>query len=363
MTNILQDNTKWIWVNTDYSSGKFTIVYFRRDFFVDDVNAQLKLIVSAESGYRLYINGQPISIGPCKGDERRKYYDNIDVSKFLRKGKNVLAAKVLHLPCVQDYDTGIHGPTSYFRWVSGGFLLDGALTNRHGELTENISTNKSWKVFHEKNISPVRAEQGIWATSYEYIGANAIHNWYSLGLDDSSWNFASEVTDSYLTPNTMSEYGQSNGWDLVERPIPAKYEIQRRFASVVKSNLEADKVESVIKHNWPLCIPANTQCYIELDAGEITTAYFSLNTNGGLGSRVKVLYSECYEQDDNGCYSKGKRDDISGMLRGDYDIFEPVADTCIFEPFFFRTFRYIRMEITGLCGKYLTEAQVLHVRS
>ena len=83
-------------------NGRF--VYFRHTFVLDGNvlneeaaagGAKLLLDVSANSRYRLWINGTAVQSGPCRGDRYRHYYETIDVSEYLRPGKNVLAAQVL----------------------------------------------------------------------------------------------------------------------------------------------------------------------------------------------------------------------------------------------------------------------------
>lgn len=92
--------------------------------------------------------------------------------------------------------------------------------------------------------------------------------------------------------------------------------------------------------------PPCTSTWFELDAGELTTGYLNLSIDGGRGAVIKVLSSECYEDYKEGSYSKKIRDDSTGVLRGDYDIIEPAGKNINYETFWFRTFRFIRVEIS-----------------
>lgn len=91
---------KWIWHQAaPQPNGAMSheIVYFRRTFDIpQNGNYSLKVDVSADSRYRLYLNGESVSFGPCKGERFTHYYETVDLSDKLRPGRNVLAAKVVH---------------------------------------------------------------------------------------------------------------------------------------------------------------------------------------------------------------------------------------------------------------------------
>ena len=45
--------------------------------------------VSADSRYKLYVNGQLAEIGPCKGDRQIWFADKVNLMPYLKKGKKV----------------------------------------------------------------------------------------------------------------------------------------------------------------------------------------------------------------------------------------------------------------------------------
>lgn len=93
----LAEEAKWIWVpdfDDTIDPGQF--VLFRKPFNLDEVPTQECLLhVSADTRYRLFLNGQSVSFGPCKSYPTRWYYETVDIGPFLIKGENVLSAKVL----------------------------------------------------------------------------------------------------------------------------------------------------------------------------------------------------------------------------------------------------------------------------
>ena len=104
-----------------------------------------------------------------------------------------------------------------------------------------------------------------------------------------------------------------------------------------------------------LVIPAGTILAVELDAGELMTGYPVIEFAGGGGSVVKVLYSECYAYPDQDRMKvrKGDRCDYQkGTLTGMEDRYRVCgygtkAVPERYEPFWFRTFRYVRLEIAA----------------
>jgi len=50
--------------------------------------------VSADSRYRLFVNGSSVSVGPARGDLLHWRYETVDLAPYLHAGRNVLAAVV-----------------------------------------------------------------------------------------------------------------------------------------------------------------------------------------------------------------------------------------------------------------------------
>jgi alpha-L-rhamnosidase len=95
---------KWIWVpGYDDTTNKGQFVNFRKVFEVKEkVDREILLHVSADTRYRLYLNGQSISFGPCKSYLSRWNYETVNIAPFLKVGVNVLAARVLRFSIAHD---------------------------------------------------------------------------------------------------------------------------------------------------------------------------------------------------------------------------------------------------------------------
>lgn len=85
------------WIATSGEKPANYTFLARKEFTVDRVPERAVLRIAADSRYVLFLNGRRVGHGPAKGSDRRYFMDSYDVAAGLRKGKNVLAARV-HCP-------------------------------------------------------------------------------------------------------------------------------------------------------------------------------------------------------------------------------------------------------------------------
>src|SRR5438552_7700742 len=90
---------EWIWEQIPLGSHrgpqvKNLFTYFRRTFDLSEGVDKALVQISADSRYKLYVNGHYVGRGPARCDPIWQYYDEYDVAHILRPGKNVVAALV-----------------------------------------------------------------------------------------------------------------------------------------------------------------------------------------------------------------------------------------------------------------------------
>ena len=85
---------KWITVTKNCFGTKLYI--FRKSFTLDSSADEFNVKVSADTRYRLYINGKEICHGPCAGGVFKKYYEETECADALTVGENIIEVKVLH---------------------------------------------------------------------------------------------------------------------------------------------------------------------------------------------------------------------------------------------------------------------------
>ena len=131
----------WIWKDSAFSHDKQSL--FLRRTFPLETTEKIVVRISADSRYKLYVNGRYVLAGPLKGDRFRKYYDEVDLTPYLHTGNNVVAAHVLRFP--PDYlgATAFHtGAVSLVNASHGGFLLD-------CPACPAMNTSTQWKWFDD----------------------------------------------------------------------------------------------------------------------------------------------------------------------------------------------------------------------
>jgi alpha-L-rhamnosidase len=345
---------KWIWDVKQpeaNENSEHVLVYFRRTFRVPEgVNPNLKLDITADSRYRLFVNGLSVTVGPCKGDRHVQYYETVDVSKYLVQGENVLAVKVVRYPSLEPFKEGEGGPISIWRSQSAGLFVEASLKDDTGLELESLHSGSEWKVYRHKGYRHAPKTLIKWMGGVEEVdGQGAPHNWELPDFDDSSWIPAIPFAETRGFAGTLSP------WNLVPRPIPFMYEKERNFIQVTKVE-ERDETQArlFLQGSQPLLVPAYKKLMIEMDAGELMTGYLTVGVQGGRGSVIRMIPSECYEPEDSDperMRNKGNREDTSGKLIGEPDVYHVAGignregSEEIYEPFWFRTFRYVRLEI------------------
>lgn len=335
---------QWIWPDR-HAAGGNEAVLFRRSFTRPSGAAGMRIRVSADSRYRLFVNGASVGVGPCKGDRYTHYYETFDLdAEQLIEGVNTIAARVVHYDIGGPRDAG--GPSAVWRSPQGGFILDAELFDQDGQPLLGIWTDPSWRCLRDPSWTLENESwmSGVWMGGVERTdGLYRPHGWEHPEYDDAQWQ------PPVIIAGTVDPFGILNEWPLTPRTIPHLYESERSFSRAVRSEgwtspgpLADDAV-----------IEAGSRAWIELDCAELTTGYLSLAVTGGAGSRIRLLPAECYETTAaDGSRLKQVRDETleGGVLAGDSDLYVVAGVGTddrpeLYEPFWFRTFRFVRLEV------------------
>lgn len=343
------DKTNWIWSPSWGKKDEETpgLLYFRKELELQDFPEEGILNISADTRYKLYINGILASIGPCKGDRQVWYFDTVDITSYLKKGKNVIAVSVLRYPA--DPTQGNH---SLFRTFTPGLYVKGWINKK-----QDITADETWKCRKNNNIHFQHEEEGFSPLMLHEnaIGDISLSEWKTEDYDDSQW----ENARSYVIFEMPPAVSPGN---LFPRPVPFMYRKKRTFKHIMavkKSVFTAEKWDSFLHTNEELIIPANTEELVEIDAGEEMTGYIYSAFQGGKDSQIQLLYSEAYQQDGfegpAQVPKKGDREDmLNGHLEGYMDKYHVAGYGTenhleCFETYWFRTFRFLQLHIqTGL---------------
>jgi hypothetical protein len=106
--------------------------------------------LSADTRYKLTVNGTRAGVGPPRGYDSAWYYDTVDLAPFLVQGKNTVIIDV-----VRFYPAFI-GAFSFVRTALPGLTLVGQV----GKV--RVSTDASWEALLRNDVVyPVKGNQDI----------------------------------------------------------------------------------------------------------------------------------------------------------------------------------------------------------
>ena len=343
----------WIW--TDRLTAKELsdplLVYFRKKVTLREKHQGVEIKISADTRYKLYVNGAFVEAGPSKGDREVWFVDTVDIAPYLRTGENIIAVKVLRYPL--DHDKGNHG---IFRTEHPGLYVwgfveeDGVVCSLCADESWKVSKYANWQIVSESDwFAPLKI--------YEEASGDARFNgWDRPGYDDKSWDDAVECKG-------ISR--QVSPGNLIERTIPYLFKRPGRFEKVMVVRGSASGItgwNAFLKGGKAIEIAPHSKETVEISAGMIKTGYLHLSMEKGKGAKVTLLQSESYvlESMVNGHAHKGNREDcVNGFLEGFTDVYTAGGygteeDPEVYEPFWFRCFRFIGLTIeTGDDGMVL----------
>ena len=95
VSSILQKQwpASWIAVPGEGANG-YGVYLFRKTIELPNTPASFVVHVSADNRYKLFVNGNLVSLGPARGDLTHWNYETVDIASSLQQGKNIIAAKV-----------------------------------------------------------------------------------------------------------------------------------------------------------------------------------------------------------------------------------------------------------------------------
>ncbi len=330
--------TGWIWLDGWRDPGEAQLVRFRKTFSLAQLPERLPLEISADSRYKLFVNGTLISVGPSKGDRLLWFADKADIAPCLRRGENVLAVETLRYP--PDQKKGNH---SVFRTATPGLYI------KETETAFGLSTDSSWKCRPDNGFSIV-SESPYFAPLHileDRRGDKSMAGWRLPGFAEKGWE----------TPMCYSVFQMDQAVsprNLFPRTIPPMRLEPKKFAGLFgrfHSSLPCAEWETMLAGGGSVTVPAHSREAVEINAGELTTGYLSLRMSGGAGGRATILTSEGYVQKGgNGEPEEPPKkadrlDWENGVLHGFTDVYRPDGGEDVYEPFWFRTFRFVRLEI------------------
>ena len=278
------------------------VYYFKKKYNISETGRSI-INIFAETRYKLYINGRLAGVGPCKPSSEVKYYDELDISEYIKQGENLFEVTVLQL-AYEPYSDNYSFLEAVIR--SGGMSL--SIWGNAGDA--EIVTDESWLAAKEKG------RECVYKPEYNAYNVAALCEKISPLYGKSEFENAAAASKLYDMENKDSISTELIN-PVKKRTIPMMFFKDRKFAGQ-KNGI--------------------------YDAGMLTCGYIRLKCKGK--GRIRLTYAESKVFEKDGKIIKRQRDDENGRIIGDYDILE-IDGECLFEPFWMRTFRYIKADIEG----------------
>jgi len=321
-----QWDARWVEVPDSDPQG-YGVYLFRKELDLAAVPTAYPVWVSADNRYKLYVNGQLVSLGPARCDIEHWNFEEVDLSPYLKTGRNVVAARV--------WNEGPSRAEAQFT-LRTGFILQGV-----SEQSTALNTGPGWKCIQDKAYSISRAGRvfgySVVSPDEQVDMSLRERGWMEPGFDDSAWSDPRPISPG--TPKLTVGIDVGKTWRLTPSPLPQMERTPQRFDAVRRS-------ENVcIPSGFPqqavsVTVPARTKATILLDNGVLTNAFPTIVMNGGKGARVQLTYAEALMDKR---FTKGNRDEVEGkQIFGRTDVL--LADGSRGQEYtscFYRTFRYV----------------------
>ena len=338
-------NARWIWgpgpgdavLCPPPNPDPFSMRYFRRTFELDDPSsAKLTVHVSADSRYRLSVNGRVVGRGPVRGDLSHYAFETYDLSGHLRRGMNVIAAQVQHM--------GLNGPIAEMHDPHGGFVLQGSVETSGGEPII-LDTDDRWQCLVDTAYTARMCDPGgaFFVNPFDaFDGAQFPWGWAEVDYDDGHWQ------PVLLLPRASgrNQLGHPrHRWRLVPREIAPLAETP----VVPEAVLDAPGSDALLQllrgeRDEAIEIPPHSTADWTVSMGKLFTGYPTVETSGGRGTEILIRYAEALSRDGE----KRRRDDLSfGEVEENQpsDLLRPGGGDETWEPLWYRCGRFIRVII------------------
>ena len=318
----------WIW--TEHPAGERNeTIYARRVIALDGEVSAALLHISADTFYRLYVNGKRVGHGPARSDPAWMSYDTYDVADLLWPGENGIAVEANSI---------IRSP--------GGLICQCTISAGGREIV--VATDATWRVLAATAWDRRALQNTPWDYSELYDARREPEGWCGAGFDDSEWQtpalrddqdtakrrvaVATDLpghthTEPYLMleprdipmmieevalPTRIVDQGEAEEVLSPDQVIDIALEMAieplspLRFCRIdgTERLLKETGLPVVVANEFPYSSPESfytfwekhegmpvTRCaYLVLDFGRLVNARFEIDVEGGAGSIVDIGY-------------------------------------------------------------------------
>lgn len=299
------------WISTPEPFQPPVVLAFRNRFTVKR-DGTVRVHVSADERYELYLDGKRIGRGPERGDRHHWFFETYDL--LLPAGEHVLVARVWVL--------GDLAPIAQMTQPPQGFVL----CPQEPQWDDTLATGVAqWEVkrldgFHlfsslggwftgamlkvDGNHAPWGFERGEgdgWQPAKALAHANSMHR-------------GDRLPEHVLQPSTLLPM-MERAWQGARVRFVANLQAEStanipiRLAEHLAE--EADGWQALLDGKSSLTVPPHTARRVIVDMGNYVCAYPEVVLSGGKGASVRIHWQEALYEDPRHSV-KGNRDEIEG---------------------------------------------------
>jgi hypothetical protein len=331
----------WISSPDPAVATKPVVLHFRRAVQLNRRPSAFPVRVSADNRFILFVNGARVASGPSVGDITHWREATIDLARWLRPGRNVIAATVWD--GVKPLALPANATPEQLSAARGAALF----TSTAPMFQQTIATG--FRLIGEGDAAAFSTDRPGWRVQRDAghgfgNGWKQVKRWYYVAGNPETI----DATSAQFDPAGPQETG--TGWqDAAPAPAAARTLVADRLppqsydpvppGKVVRTDLAGGAAFPA----RPVTVPANSKVRLLLQRDAMISAYPQLDVTGGAGASIKISWAEALY---DAKMLKGDRDLIEDRKPvGIWDSFIADGQARTFAPLWWRTWRYAEIEV------------------
>jgi len=309
------------------SGGDNKVDEFSQQIYINDIDLievpdSFIVNVTAFHIYKLFVNGQKPGFGPQRNAGEHRKYDSYNLAPYLKTGKNTIKVEVIYWGKHSGQAFPINGTKFWFNCPADALL----------------NTPGSWRAYADSSLSVIPVVNTV----------------------DVRGGFLAPACDSvhykpYLNNKLPINLVNNFAIEPTKRKIPYPEQRIERFTKPVAQSEPLD-TSALNEEKFSMQIAPNKKVSFLIDNKVLTNGYPQLWYSEGKGAKIKISYAESL-------FLKGQRDAEGKLIQegqkkgnrnifadkdfvGYYDVIMPDGGEGYFEPSWFRSFRYLKIDIT-----------------
>jgi len=284
------------WWQPVRSEAKWQHVLFRKTIDVEAQPVKVPLAISADAMYRLHVNGQLVTQGPARSMPDCATVDELDVARWLKPGKNVVAVEVV--------------ARSSASW-DAGYICQAQALFFSIDLSQCPGAKESgWRCLEPRaydDDAPILGHRGV---PVEVFDARKLDPaWQLPSFDDSGWGEARDLGGAGTPPRShmeardvpMPEVKQVNaeqiigfergGGDLGAKTGDMLTKLPSNDSIIRMQNESRLPAVEPVSATWPIQLPGNNHD-VTVDFGLPYVGFLGIDVEGEEGAVLDVAWHE-----------------------------------------------------------------------